>query len=184
MSALELYYQKAKDAETYTRNLNQDELSRKLSLDQDLAKLKRQLELLDLDMEKCELFTPDDEGRKSHLRDNMAKVKNLILDTEGKIRDIYLMPFAIAVWEGGEAIQNRLKHEMQEQFAKCCELKEAYLKELSKLGTIKKMSDNAASEASKVRLSLTPTRNPMAGIKLSNESMFVIGLGEVQKLTR
>lgn len=184
MSALELYYQKAKDAETYNRNLSQDELSRKLVLDQDLGKLKRQLELLALDMEKCELFTHDDEGRKAYLQDNIAKVKNLIIATEGKIRAIYLEPYALNVWQEGESTQHRLKHETQEQFAKCCELKEVYLKELGKLGTIKKISDTAASEASKVRLAIIPPRNPMQGINVSNESTFVIGLGEIQKLTR
>jgi uncharacterized protein with PIN domain len=184
MSALDIYNKKAEDAETYNRNLTEDELSRKLVLDQDLGKLKRQLELLNLDMEKCELFTPDDEGCKFHLRDNMAKVKNIIITTEDKIRNIYLEPYALAVWQEGESTIHRLKCEIQEQFARCCELKEVYLKEISKLGTIKKLSDTAASEASKVRLAINPPRNPMQGINVSKESTFVVELGEIQKLIR
>ena len=73
---------------------------------------------------------------------------------------------------------------MQEQFAKCCELKEAYLKEVGKLGTIKKLSDTAASEASKVRLAINPPRNPMQGINVSNAAAFVVELGEIQRLIR
>ena len=122
MSALEIYNKKkVKDAETYSRNLSEDELSRKLVLDQDLGKLKRQLELLNLDMEKCELFTPDDENRKSYLRENMAKVKNLIIATEDKIRNIYLEPFALAVWQEGESTIHRLKCEIQIGRASCRE---------------------------------------------------------------
>jgi hypothetical protein len=184
MSALELYYKKVKDAETYNRNLTQDELSRKLVLDQDLGKLQRQMELLALEMEKCELFTPDDENRKSYLRESMAKVKNRISEIGDKIRNIYLEPFALAVWQEGESTIHRLKCEIQEQFARCCEAKEKYLKEISKLGTIKKLSDTAASEASKVRLAINPPRNPMQGINVSKESAFVVELWEIQKLIR
>ena len=184
MMSLEKYYTAVHDPATYTRKLSQEELSRKLALDQDLRKLRRQLELLEADMEKVELFTPGDEGRKGHIQDNMTKVKNRVLETEAKIRDIYLQPYAEAIWQEGEAIQHKLRHDMQEQFGKACEVKETYIRELAKLGQLKRMSDIAANEASKVRLALQPPRNPMEGIKISNESSFVVGLVEIQKLTR
>jgi hypothetical protein len=166
------------------RVLSTENMIKKAVLDRELNILNKQLSYLEVDLEKMVIMTPDELGPIDFKKQQVGNLRAKIIVKERAIKTLYIAPYAEAVWVEAESILHHLRNEMQEQYAKCYELKEVYLQALAGIGELKKQSELVAGEASKVRFDLIPVCNPMDGIKTAKEITFAITLEEIQRKFR